>query len=660
MNKSLRKLIAAVVLGITAPTPLWAAGFFEQGQAPVGGYPSSPTFVHVGTVDLTATDNVDAVRGKFSSVLQRGGFDVWTINDNSAIASGVGPLLDNSTLAGKVDFSHGETFLPRPMVDVRNYMDGLSGRPTLAAWLANQTTTDVSKVFQAARTAVTDGGKIYIPPGTFLITLASEESAGDLGGVPRFAAVVFGNSNVTVEGSGPESIIYIPTWATNIGGTDNVPAFFLAGSTADNLTNIHFRNFKILGDFPQTDNTWSGNEVSAAISIGAVSQTATVSNSGVDHVWFEKIGMGVMFNGGNVPGPACDRNYVTNSIFYNTSGGPLNAISGAHTNTLITNNIFRNIGGNYAIEWGSYRVSIIGNIFDNVWGGGITTETNPAATGYSLIGNNIFNDIGLRYGPTGTYNTAAIQLSEGTSGHQMAIKDNIFRNIYGSGIWGASHADNVIVDGNVIDGFGLLGTTRTPGIGTLYAGINFTNLHQIRVTNNHVICNGAVTDNCEYGFIVGGSLAEDNYTRGNTTLGTFASASFQLPTSVGRNGAGTRIYHENNIDLTTGKLAIPQEGDNEKLFPTTLDNDATPDVTGSNVWFVNNSAATSITMLDGGYPGQIVTLFISNGNTTLVNSASFILAGAANFVGTANDVITLLKYSDNSGGVWVEVSRSVN
>jgi hypothetical protein len=58
-------------------------------------------------------------------------------------------------------------------VDVRAYMDGLSGRPTLAAWEASPTTVDVTAAIQAAiHAAETSGGNIFFPAGTFLISAA--------------------------------------------------------------------------------------------------------------------------------------------------------------------------------------------------------------------------------------------------------------------------------------------------------------------------------------------------------------------------------------------------------------------------------------------------------------------------------------------------------
>jgi len=45
--------------------------------------------------------------------------------------------------------------------------------------------------------------------------------------------------------------------------------------------------------------------------------------------------------------------------------------------------------------------------------------------------------------------------------------------------------------------------------------------------------------------------------------------------------------------------------------------DATPSVTGFNVWNTDNDNATTITMLDNGYVGQRVLVIIGDGNTTV-------------------------------------------
>lgn len=90
-------------------------------------------------------------------------------------------------------------------------------------------------------------------------------------------------------------------------------------------------------------------------------------------------------------------------------------------------------------------------------------------------------------------------------------------------------------------------------------------------------------------------------------------------------------------------------------WSTLTNNDTTPDVSTSNLWYANNSGATTITQFDGGTAGQIIVVLCRNANTTLSN-ANFFLAGGVNFVCTSDDVITLAQY----GAGWIEMSRSIN
>jgi len=67
------------------------------------------------------------------------------------------------------------------------------------------------------------------------------------------------------------------------------------------------------------------------------------------------------------------------------------------------------------------------------------------------------------------------------------------------------------------------------------------------------------------------------------------------------------------------------------------------------------SSATTISNFSGGAEGQELTLYFTNGNTTLLNT-NFYTAGAVNFVGTANDTLTMVYL----GGFWREKCRSIN
>lgn len=69
-------------------------------------------------------------------------------------------------------------------------------------------------------------------------------------------------------------------------------------------------------------------------------------------------------------------------------------------------------------------------------------------------------------------------------------------------------------------------------------------------------------------------------------------------------------------------------------------------------------ATTTVATITNGYPGQRITLIFTNGNTTIANggTSNIRLAGAANFVGTADDTLQL----ESDGVSWFETSRSVN
>jgi hypothetical protein len=109
---------------------------------------------------------------------------------------------------------------------------------------------------------------------------------------------------------------------------------------------------------------------------------------------------------------------------------------------------------------------------------------------------------------------------------------------------------------------------------------------------------------------------------------------------------------ERHLDLLSGQVF----GAGETVL-TFVDEDATPDVAGGDVFLeANTGGATSITAFPSGAQGQRITIIFSTGNTTLVDAAGLQLAGGANFVASANDVIVLIF----SGAVWYEVSRSVN
>lgn len=91
-------------------------------------------------------------------------------------------------------------------------------------------------------------------------------------------------------------------------------------------------------------------------------------------------------------------------------------------------------------------------------------------------------------------------------------------------------------------------------------------------------------------------------------------------------------------------------------YVTFADADATPSVSGGYIFVEVNTGATTITNFDDMQDGQEITLLFTTANTTIQDNANVQLAGGANFVGTANDVLILKKI----GTTTYEISRSVN
>lgn len=126
------------------------------------------------------------------------------------------------------------------------------------------------------------------------------------------------------------------------------------------------------------------------------------------------------------------------------------------------------------------------------------------------------------------------------------------------------------------------------------------------------------------------------------------------------NGAkeNTWIYGNSthDVEIPNGNLTVVGTYINTSGLIT--NNDATPDVTGANVWVYNGTAnAVEVTDLDNPSPRAIYVI-IGNSDTytlTIRDSGNFSLAGDA--VLGVGDVLTLYCAADNS---YIEVSRSNN
>jgi len=87
---------------------------------------------------------------------------------------------------------------------------------------------------------------------------------------------------------------------------------------------------------------------------------------------------------------------------------------------------------------------------------------------------------------------------------------------------------------------------------------------------------------------------------------------------------------------------------------STTTTDATPTVRNANL--VDLTGTTTITDFDNGVIGQVLYIKANDG-ITITNGAPIKLAGAVNYVMTAEDTLILTMFDDQ---VWHELGRSVN
>jgi len=156
------------------------------------------------------------------------------------------------------------------------------------------------------------------------------------------------------------------------------------------------------------------------------------------------------------------------------------------------------------------------------------------------------------------------------------------------------------------------------------------------------------------GFRLGNNQALQGRDTTNTT--NFSLAQVDSANQVllgGTLNANTVLKHDNAN--ATGRVGVQGRFALE-IQTSFADAATTPSVAAGNFWSAANTAPTTITNFINGVAGQIIYVYFTNGNTTIQNNTDILLAGAVNFVGTADDVLTLWRDATK----WREISRSVN
>ncbi len=127
--------------------------------------------------------------------------------------------------------------------------------------------------------------------------------------------------------------------------------------------------------------------------------------------------------------------------------------------------------------------------------------------------------------------------------------------------------------------------------------------------------------------------------------------------------SGDALGRQDNIHINSAASAafvgIPVMRRQQYVFGN---GDTTPAVTGLSIWETANTGATSISAFDGTIqPGQDITVFVKDVNTTFVHSVAntvntLKLAGSVNWAAPNGSCITFTR-DDRSSGVWRETGR---
>lgn len=319
----------------------------------------------------------------------------------------------------------------------------------------------------------------------------------------------------------------------------------------------------------------------------------------------------------------------------------------------IVGNFFENIvggtsGNGYAAYTIGQRTTIINNHFVNVGRHDVYLSGSiPQGAQYCVVSNNTSVDCG--YEAIALYATATQDAVKG-----CVVSNNTIKNSTTIGIGLGQNVVDCVISGNYVVGAGdfgvyLNGSTALntyPSRNTISANVvvdaGIRQINLLNAINNTVVGNStsavSVTPATLFGVTVSYAGSPVTFPTGNVVSGTVATGISPV-----------------KIDSLNGVFCGINARAEQSEWLTAADGDTSPSVASAKNIVLANTSATTITNFDNGVDGQEITLFFTNGNTT-VNRDNAFLNGNVNFVGSANDTLTLIKKDP----YWYEKSRSLN
>lgn len=545
--------------------------------------------------------------------------------------------------------------------------------------------TSNTTAIQNAINALTAGGTLYFPPGTYVcgpLTVAVANITFDMssGATLKFStlganvkAITVNTNNFGITGGklqGPAASAYVA----------NEDGIYMVGtSTSVRKSGLELRNVEI---------TQFGSH-------GVYCQF--VDNILLTECYLHYCGYaGAMFL-------SCNNGVATkNRILYITPGTASNMYGISLTHDTTGYNTDPNagtkqaanpfcwnwyIGQNYVAynAWepidchGAYEVTIDGNHVYASYGGIACSSSSGDASGYAGWDNAVINNIVDARNPDGT-----------TSGYE---NDNYGINING----GAPQPHrNVVCTNNIVVGHGILGNVNSSALQAVYvqnADISGNIIQKwggsaigIAASSNLIISKNTFLE-------IGGAFAgyENAIEAGAiTSLGnTLTITDNTMQANGGTAGySGFRglqlttlpYFSGNNFSAASGGAGYLVPNDfliSENAYPilrVTVNNAgggaavsvsvaALSQYQSFRVEVTSSNALSEISNFTGGIYGQVIYVYSPDTTAFILNQTGFRLAGGSNFTASQYDIITFLQTGAAAGvgGVfWTEISRSVN